>query len=431
MQRRVMPAAALAAALVVPGLAAAEDIPVGHIADLTGATATVGVPYADGIRDAMNYRNAHGGIAGSRIAFETQDYGYQQARAISVYQALMSSGHPPVAIQGWGTQDTEALTQQVAEDEVPYYSGSYSGNLTDPTGHAPNATRAAPYNFFYGPSYSDACRALVQWARDDWQNHRGQGQNRPPRWVHMGDNHPYPNAPKRACMEYAQELGFQVLDPIIVSLAPGDFTPQCLTLRDQGADYAYIANTSGSTISLLNACATAGVQTQFVSNVWGYDENVMRAAGQAANGVVVAVRTGSIWTDDNPGIQRVREISRQSDQTGHEYRPLSYLAAVCSSNYMMEAMDWAAGHGGVTGPNIRQGMYQRPNWVPAGLEGVCMPSTWTATDHRGLMQVPLYRGRVTGPTEGHTVGELMAAGTIGLERVTVVELPRRPEWLGY
>ena len=26
----------------------------------------------------------------------------------------------------------------------------------------------------------------------------------------MGDNHPYPNAPKQACQEYAKELGFEV-----------------------------------------------------------------------------------------------------------------------------------------------------------------------------------------------------------------------------
>ena len=42
----------------------------------------------------------------------------------------------------------------------------------------------------------------------------------------MGDNHPYPNAPK-ACQEYAEELGFEVLSVINYTLAPGDFTAQC------------------------------------------------------------------------------------------------------------------------------------------------------------------------------------------------------------
>ena len=115
------------------------------------------------------------------------------------------------AIAGWGTADTEALIEFIGKDQIPYYSGSYSGALTDPTGKAPKATKATPFNFFYGPSYSDACRALAQWAAEDWKKKGGQGK---PKWVHMGDNHPYPNSPKAACNEYAQELGFEVLDPI-------------------------------------------------------------------------------------------------------------------------------------------------------------------------------------------------------------------------
>ena len=54
--------------------------------------------------------------------------------------------------------------ETVARDK--FFSGSYAGQLTDPTGKAPNSFKAAPYNFFYGPSYSDACRGLLSWAKD-------------------------------------------------------------------------------------------------------------------------------------------------------------------------------------------------------------------------------------------------------------------------
>jgi branched-chain amino acid transport system substrate-binding protein len=300
--------------------------------------------------------------------------------------------------------------------------------LTDPTGDAPNATKAAPYNFFYGPSYSDACRALAQWAWEDWQ---ASGEEGTPVWVHMGDNHPYPNSPKQACTEYATELGFEVADPIVYSLAPGDFTPQCLTLNEIDADYAYVANIAGSTISLLNSCATAGTDVQFVANVWGYDENVMKAAGENADGVVVAVRTASIWTDDNAGLDTIAEISAMSDETGEEYRVLSYLSGVCSAMYMVEAMEIAAEEGEVVGPAIRDAMYVREDWVPEGMEGVCMPSNWSPTDHRGLMTVAIYRGQVTGSTEQGSVTELINDGTMALEKVGEIELPRREEWLGY
>jgi branched-chain amino acid transport system substrate-binding protein len=212
------------------GLAAAQEngpIFVGHLADYTGATSSVGQVYGQGIADALKYINEQGGINGTVIDFETVDYSYEIPRAIATYKRWTSQ-RDPAAIQGWGTGDTEALVSFVTRDEIPYYSASYSGHLTDPAGKSPKAKAATPYNFFYGPSYSDGCRALVQWAAEDWKAKGGQGA---PKYVHMGDNHPYPNAPKAACEEYAQELGFEVLPAIVYSLQPGDFKAQCLTLQ--------------------------------------------------------------------------------------------------------------------------------------------------------------------------------------------------------
>lgn len=403
------------------GFAQAQEIQVGHLADLTGPTASIGVAYANGISDTIEWYNENGGVGGELIDFETIDYAYQAPRAVSIYQGWASDD--VVAIQGWGTADTEALVQFVEADEVPYFSASYSGALTDPTGEGERSNSAAPYNFFYGPSYSDACRALVQWAASDWDEN---GDGLTPVWVHMGDNHPYPESPRVACTEYAEELGFDVANPIAYTLAPGDFTAQCLTLNEIGANYAYVANIAGSTISLLNSCANTGTDVQFVSNVWGYDEQVMRAAGENADGVVVAVRTESIWTDDNPGLETVRAIS-----DGGDYEVLSYISGVCSAAYMVEAIAGAQEVGEISGPNIRTYLESQTDWVPEGLDGVCFPSTWTAEDHRGLMTVAIYRGSVNGSTEGREIGELMSDGTMALEPVAVIELPRRPEWIGY
>lgn len=418
--------AAMAAALP----AAAQRIPVGHLMDNSGATSDVGVPYGQGVADALQWVNrTRNGINGRQLDVSGFDYGYAAPRAVSQYQAW-TGRQRVVAIQGWGTADTEALVRFVTRDRIPYISGSYAATLTDAAGRSGRqGVEAAPFNFFYGPSYSDALRAMLQWAAQDW---RARGQQGRPKYVHMGANHPYPNSPKEAGETLARELGFDVLPAIQFALTPGDYTAQCLTLRNGGANYAYLGNTAGSNISVLRACQTAGVNVQFMGNVWGMDENAMKAAGTAANGVIFPVRTGAVWGQDVPGMRAVREISRISDAAGTAYRPVHYLAGICSAMLMVEAMETAGANGGqVAAERIREGFYARQNWVPRGFEGVCNPSSFAPDDHRGTLRVGIYRAVVNGNTSAGSVAELVQAGTIKVEPVTVVELERRRDWLGW
>ncbi|MFE1600781.1 ABC transporter substrate-binding protein [Methylobacterium sp. ID0610] len=406
--------------------ARAADVPIGHLADQSGATSDVGVPYAQGVADALAWLNSKGGINGQKLAVESVDYGYQVPRAVAQYKKWTSGRDKVAAIQGWGTADTEALSAFVAKDEVPYISGSYAAQVSDPTGTSGKA-KAAPYNFFYGPTYSDGLRAMLIWAAEDW---KAKGKPGKPKYVHMGGNHPYPNSPKEAGEAMAKDLGFDVLPPIVFALAPGDYTAQCLTAKNAGANYAYLGNTGGSNISLLKSCKAVGADIQFMGNVWGMDENAAKAAGEAANGVVFPVRTATVTGGNAPGLKTVAEISKVSDPAGTAYRPVHYLSGICAALYMAEAIDWAKGNGGITGPNVRKGFYQRKNWVPAGMEGVCVPSGWSETDHRGMMAVNIYRAKVSGPTDG-AIADLMKAGTVKLEPVKTVELPRKPEWFGW
>jgi branched-chain amino acid transport system substrate-binding protein len=427
--RRTVIGMAAAAALAAAAPAAAQPIPLGHLMDLSGPTSDVGQPFAQGVNDAFAWVNrTRNGIGGRPVNVLAFDYGYQAPRSVSQYQAW--SRDRVVGVMGWGTADTEALVRFVTRDKVPYVSASYSAALTDAAGKSGRqGVEATPFNLFYGPSYSDALRAMLQWAAADW---KAKGRTGAPKFVHMGANHPYPNSPKAAGEALARELGFEVLPAIVFALTPGDYTAQCLTLKNLGANYAYLGNTAGSNISVLRACQTAGVEVQFLGNVWGMDENALKAAGTAADGVVFPVRTGAVWGQQAPGMANVQAISRISDAAGTAYRPVHYLAGICSAMLMTEAMETAAANGGqVTGERIRDGFYARKDWVPRGFEGICAPSNFAADDHRGQLSVALYRARVAGDTSQGTVGELMANGTMRLEPVTTITLPRRPDWLGW
>ncbi|MGI9298313.1 MAG: ABC transporter substrate-binding protein [Gammaproteobacteria bacterium] len=384
---------------------AAERAFVGHLVDYTGPTAFVGKYYGAGVSDALDYIIKEGGAAGRAIEFESVDYSYKVPQAIAQYKKWRA-GRGMIAMQGWGTGDTEALIGFVARDEVPTFSASYSGHLTDPTGKNPATKKPAPYNFFYGPSYSDGCRALAQWAKNDW---KGGGK---PKFAHVGAIHPYPEAPRRACAEYAAELGFEVLAPVVVSMQPGDFKAQCLTIKENGAEYVYVANLGPSVVSLLKSCATVGAGAKFIANIWAGDKLTLQSSGDGAEYYFVAATP--FWDDDSPGMRFVKEIAGDD-----EFRTHHYIRGVCSAFYMKEAMEWALENGGeLTGPAIKQGMYARQNWTPAGLEGVCIPSTWTAEDHRGTMTVNVYHG-------------INRGGEVIITKASETALPRRDDWLGW
>src|SRR5438105_11145811 len=122
-------------ALLLGGAATAAQaqIPIGHLADYSGATSDVGTPYGQAVADTFAWVNKNGGVGGKQINVDTNDYGYQVPRAIALYKKW-SGADKVAAIMGWGTADTEALTGFVAQDKIPYFSASYAAALTNPEG---------------------------------------------------------------------------------------------------------------------------------------------------------------------------------------------------------------------------------------------------------------------------------------------------------
>lgn len=115
-----------------------EPIKIGAIMDQSGATGDVGAPYSEGIVAYVDYINDNGGINGRMIEADVNDYAYEIPQAEDLYRRYVNDG--AVAIMGWGTGDTEALRTRVANDELPFISGSFSEELTD--------VEESPYNFF-------------------------------------------------------------------------------------------------------------------------------------------------------------------------------------------------------------------------------------------------------------------------------------------
>ena len=83
---------------------AQAQIAIGHLADYSGPTSDVGVPFGQGVADALAWINQNGGVNGNQVNVDTVDYGYQVPRAVAQYKKWWSAtrsrrswaGAPPI-----------------------------------------------------------------------------------------------------------------------------------------------------------------------------------------------------------------------------------------------------------------------------------------------------------------------------------------------
>src|SRR5215469_7316551 len=95
----------------------AQQISLGHLEDLSGATSDVGTPYGQAVVDTFAWVNKNGGIGGKQINVDSNDYGYKVPQAVALYKKWSAPDTKVAAIMGWGTADTEALTGFLAQDK--------------------------------------------------------------------------------------------------------------------------------------------------------------------------------------------------------------------------------------------------------------------------------------------------------------------------
>jgi branched-chain amino acid transport system substrate-binding protein len=85
----------------------ATSISYGLISDQTGATVSTQIPFADGIKSAINAQNAKGGILGRKININACDEQYQVAPAIACLKDMIST-NPVVGLTGLNNSSFQA-----------------------------------------------------------------------------------------------------------------------------------------------------------------------------------------------------------------------------------------------------------------------------------------------------------------------------------
>jgi branched-chain amino acid transport system substrate-binding protein len=385
--------AAVAATILLGAAAApaADTIKIGGIFDITGATSDVGADYARAANDAVAYINANGGINGKKLEINANDYAYKIPDAVNLYKTYKDDGI--FLIQGWGTGDTNALKEMVNADQIVYMSASYDSGISDPA--------KTPYNFFVGTSYGDSIRSAMQFVKDTWAD-----KSRAPKVVFIYPDHPYGKNPIPAGKEMAKALGLEIGPDQDVSLKATEAVSQLTEMKKFNPDYAWIGGTVASAAVIVKDAAKLGLTTKFLINVWGFNENLAKLAGDAAKERVYGMVPFTMYGDDVPGMKPILEIHQKNHPNDIHIQP--YIQGWTSMMVMWEAMKRAKT---MDAAGVKAALETLKDFNTGGLSA---PITFTPTDHR--------------PNTSLRIMTVNKDGKIVLVKQVGVE--RKAEWLG-
>ncbi len=385
MRKRIWSVVWLLLVLAMGSEAVAQSVvKMGSLNDLTGPTSDVGKDTALGMREAVQYVNDTGGINGKPIKLILFDYGYRVPEYITLYKRFRDYDKV-VAIWGWGTGETEAVSPTVNANKMPFLSHSFSAHLADP--------KKTPYNFIYGTDYSSNARAAITvwydevWLKDPkFKADRDKGMK--PKFVAFYSwPIPYSSAPIKAIKDQATLLGFEIGPDQDVSLLALDTKSQVLAAKNFGPHLVWHGNTTMSVSTAIRDAHALGLGADHIVNNWGYDENLIKLAGPASERVM-GVAVNAFFGEKVPLMDKVVEYAKKMNPgVPPENRLIRTVQGWVTVLMMREALVRADKAGKLNGPGIKEAFETLREWTP-GLGRP--PVTVTPTDHRPGSLVRVY-----------------------------------------
>jgi branched-chain amino acid transport system substrate-binding protein len=353
-----------------------KDIVIGVLADLTGATADVGKPYNEGMLAYVDKINTAGGIKGSKIKALSEDYAYRVPTAEEKYKKFVSE--QAVAIQGWGTGDSEALRTKVKDDQLPFMSASYAEALTDPN--------QSPYNFVVAPTYSDQMRVALDYIA---------AQDPAAQVAVFHHDSPFGTAPLADGEKWLKDKGYRLgYQAYPMKAGATDQIGLLQRAKAQGAKYIVIQNVSSPAAVVARDLAAQKLDMRIICLNWCADELFVKTAASAAEGHLM-VQPFAPPSAGKPGHQEVRQYC-QSKGIELDAKGLHFVQGWYTMQVMVKGIEKVLNEGAeLTGPNLRTALETMP---AADTGGVTGPVKFSAQSHRGSTASGIYQvtgGRIT------------------------------------
>lgn len=347
-----------------------EPIKIGGIFDLTGPTSDVGVAYADGIKDYVDQLNAEGGIEGREVELISDDYAYEVPLAEQLYSRLKSE--EVLAVQGWGTADTEALSPQITQDQIPYFSASYSANVADPA--------ETPFNFVPGMTYSDQIRVLLDYVAE-------QSGGEPTEVAVFHNDSPFGESPLEDGQAHIEEQGYEIgYETYPMPAEATDYASELSRAEQQGAEWIIIQNVATPSAQLAKDVQAQGIDAQVLCLIYCSDEVYAELAGPAGDGTIGIFPFAPV-NADAPGLEPVAGAIGSEQEL--QQTNVHYVQGYYTMNGMAEGIRSVLESGEeLTSDSLRAALEELE---PIDTGEVTTEFDWTEEFHAALTSSPLYQ----------------------------------------
>jgi branched-chain amino acid transport system substrate-binding protein len=320
--------------------------------------------------------NASGGIKGRKVHALSEDYAYKVPNAEEKYKKYRQAG--AVAIQGWGTGDSEALRGKVKTDELPFMSASYAEVLTDP--------KQSPYNFVVAPTYSDQMRiALDQIAATD-----------PGAQVAVfHHDSPFGMAPVADGEQWIKDRGYKLgYKDYAMKGGATDHVGLLQQAKDQGARFIVIQNISSPAATVARDLAAQKLDMKIVCLNWCSDELFVKLAGPAAEGHWM-IQPFAPPNVAKPGHDAIRTYAKAKG-IDLDAEGIHFVQGWYTMHVMAKGMEKVFADGKpLTGANLKTAL---ETMEPVDTGGVIGQIHFTAESHRGSLTTGIYKvdsGKIT------------------------------------
>ncbi len=278
---------------------AGEKIALYHYGDITGPYASITTPLVGGFNDAVKAWNAKGGLRGAEVTVEWADTGGKLENAISTYNRFREK-KPPILFM-YGSGETEALRDRLAEDKIPNLTFGVSAKGSYPPG----------WVFAGVPIYSDQFGLFLDWLTANWAKvkpAKAQNADAPRVAVITWDTAYGRGALTPETQAYADKKGVKIVgQEFFPQAATVDVTTQILAAKKAGANVLYTNTLAFGPAAILKDAVSLGVRDEFLisGNNWAMDVSMLALAGAASEGFYGPLP--NLWWDDadNAGIKQV------------------------------------------------------------------------------------------------------------------------------